>query len=68
MGYRLTVGAILNPRLGSVDIKMWAEVRIPWILLFLFSLAGCFKQLQLYNYVSLNQLFMVLATGLYINA
>ena len=66
--YDYFAGAVLNPRIGSIDIKMWCEVRIPWILLFLISLGGVAKQYDHYGYVSPNQAFMVLATGLYINA
>jgi delta24(24(1))-sterol reductase len=58
----------LNPRIGSVDLKIWAEVRIPWILLFMYSLAGAAKQYEVYGYLSPNQAFMILATGLYVNA
>jgi delta24(24(1))-sterol reductase len=43
-------------------------VRIPWVLLFLISVGGVAKQYEQYGYVSPNQAFMVLATGLYINA
>jgi Delta24(24(1))-sterol reductase len=66
--YDYFMGAALNPRIGSVDIKMWAEVRIPWVLMFLLSLAGAAKQHEVYGYVSPNQAFMCLATLLYINA
>jgi len=66
--YDYFAGAVLNPRIGNIDIKMWCEVRIPWVLLFLISLGGVAKQYDQYGYVSPNQAFMVLATGLYINA
>lgn len=66
--YDYFAGAVLNPRLGNIDIKMWCEVRIPWVLQFLLALAGCAKQYETYGYVSPNQAFMVLGTGLYINA
>lgn len=42
--YDLFMGAALNPRIGPVDLKMWAEVRIPWVLLFLISVSGACKQ------------------------
>jgi hypothetical protein len=29
--YDLFMGAALNPRLGRVDLKMFAEVRVPWV-------------------------------------
>ncbi|KAF8338113.1 ERG4/ERG24 ergosterol biosynthesis protein [Cantharellus anzutake] len=66
--YDVWMGAALNPRLGSVDLKMWAEVRIPWVLLFLIALSGGVKQYETYGYCTPNMAFMILATGLYINA
>jgi delta24(24(1))-sterol reductase len=30
--YDLFMGAYLNPRIGIVDIKMVAEVRVSWLL------------------------------------
>jgi delta24(24(1))-sterol reductase len=66
--YDVFMGAALNPRIGIVDLKMWAEVRIPWVLLFLIALSGGCKQYETYGYVTPNMAFMILATGLYINA
>ncbi|CAE6487015.1 unnamed protein product [Rhizoctonia solani] len=66
--YDFWMGPCLNPRLGIVDLKMWAEVRIPWVLLFLIAVSGACKQYDTYGYVTPNMAFMVLATGLYINA
>lgn len=62
------MGVSLNPRLGPVDLKMFAEVRVPWILLFLISLSGTVKQYEDLGYVTYNMFHMLLATGLYINA
>ena len=50
--YDVFMGAILNPRIGSVDLKMWLEVRIPWMLLFLISVSGGLKQYEQYGYIS----------------
>ena len=47
---------------------MWAEVRIPWFLLFAIALSGCAKQFDQYGYVTPNMAFMALATFLYANA
>lgn len=58
------MGAVLNPRIGPVDVKMFAEVRIPWVLLFLISVSGACKQYEKLGYVTPNSAFMVLATGL----
>jgi len=66
--YDVFMGASLNPRIGPIDLKMWAEVRIPWVLVFFMSVSGACKQYENYGYVTPNMLFMCLATGLYINA
>jgi delta24(24(1))-sterol reductase len=80
----IPVGAVLNPRIGSVDIKMCArgaikiqkltlldriaEVRLSWYILFLIAVAGCVKQYHEYGYVAPNLYFMVMASGLQVNA
>jgi len=66
--YDVFMGACLNPRLGTIDLKMWAEVRIPWVIVFFLAVSGCCKQYELYGYVTPNMAFMTLATWLYINA
>lgn len=50
--YDVFMGAALNPRLGSVDLKMWAEVRIPWVIVFFLAVSGACKQYELYGYVT----------------
>ena len=50
--YDLFMGACLNPRIGNVDLKMWAEVRIPWHIVFFLSVSGCLKQYETYGYVT----------------
>ncbi|CED83198.1 C-24 reductase [Phaffia rhodozyma] len=66
--YDYFMGAALNPRIGSVDLKMWQEVRIPWVLLFLIALSATLEQYREIGYVTANMAFMLLATALYINA
>lgn len=39
--YDYFMGSYLNPRIGRVDLKMYAEIRISWILLFILTLAAC---------------------------
>ena len=34
------MGAWLNPRIGPLDLKMWAEVRVSWLTLFLLTAAA----------------------------
>ena len=50
--YDVFMGASLNPRIGPVDLKMWAEVRIPWVLVFFMSVSGACKQYENYGYVT----------------
>ena len=50
--YDVFMGACLNPRIGNVDLKMWAEVRIPWHIVFFLSVSGCLKQYETYGYVT----------------
>ena len=50
--YDVFMGAALNPRIGSVDLKMWAEVRIPWVIVFYLAVSGACKQYEQYGYVT----------------
>lgn len=61
-------GANLNPRLGRLDIKMWAEIRVSWILLFLLTLSAACRFVALHGYLSWNMAGMVLAHFLYTNS
>lgn len=66
--YDYFMGAWLNPRIGALDLKMWAEIRVAWILLFLLTLSAAAVQYQTYHTLSSPMIFMVLAHGLYTNA
>ena len=66
--YDFFMGASLNPRIGSLDIKMWAEVRVSWITLFLLTLSEAAKQVEVKGSLSWPLAFMVLAHWLYANA
>ncbi|KAH9449575.1 hypothetical protein MJO28_010699 [Puccinia striiformis f. sp. tritici] len=66
--YDFFMGAALNPRIGPIDLKLFAEVRIPWVGLFIIAVSGSVKQYETIGYVTPNSLFMVYGTGLYINA
>lgn len=50
--YDVFMGASLNPRLGPIDLKMWAEVRIPWVIVFFLSVSGACKQYEQFGYVT----------------
>lgn len=66
--YDYFMGSWLNPRIGALDLKMWAEIRVAWILLFLLTASAAAKQYAEYGHLSTPMIFMLLAHGLYANA
>jgi len=67
--YDFFMGAELNPRMfGILDFKMFFEVRIPWYILFLTSLAATLRQYEQYGYVSGEMGFILMAHFIYANA
>jgi delta24(24(1))-sterol reductase len=66
--YDFFMGAVLNPRIGRVDLKFFIETRVSWILLFLLTLSAAAKHYQIHGNVSWPLIFMVVAHGLYTNA
>jgi delta24(24(1))-sterol reductase len=66
--YDFFMGAWLNPRIGPLDLKMWAEVRVSWLTLFLLTTSGAAHQYATYGTVSTPMIFMVVAHFLYTNA
>ncbi|KAH7148894.1 ergosterol biosynthesis ERG4/ERG24 family-domain-containing protein [Dactylonectria macrodidyma] len=67
--YDFFMGAELNPRLfGILDFKMFFEVRMPWYILLILSLATAARQYETYGYVSGEVWFLVMAHFLYANA
>jgi delta24(24(1))-sterol reductase len=67
--YDFFMGAPLNPRIGQwLDLKMFAEVRIPWFILFFTTLAATLRQYETYGYVSPQMGICLLGHYLYANA
>lgn len=66
--YDYFMGSILNPRLGILDLKMFAEIRASWLQLFLLTLSAALKQYEQLGYVTNSMLIMVVAHFLYSNA
>ena len=72
--YDLFMGVSLNPRVTilpgwrPLDLKMWSELRLPWILLAILSLSCAAKQYEVSGVVSAPMALMVLAHLLYANA
>jgi Delta24(24(1))-sterol reductase len=67
--YDFFMGAPLNPRIGKwLDLKMFAEVRIPWFILFFITLAATLRQYETYGYVTPQMGIVLLGHYLYANA
>ena len=67
--YDFFMGAEVNPRLFSwLDFKMFFEVRLPWYILFLLSLATAARQWERFGFVSGEAGFLLMAHFLYANA
>ncbi len=66
--YDFFMGAWLNPRIGALDLKMWAEIRVSWLTLFLLTASGAAHQFAEHGSVSVPMIFMVVAHFLYANA
>jgi delta24(24(1))-sterol reductase len=66
--YDFFMGAWLNPRIGPLDLKMWAEVRVSWLTLFLLTASAAAHQHATYATVSTPMIFMLVAHFLYTNA
>ena len=67
--YDFFMGAPLNPRIGKwLDLKMFAEVRVPWFILFFITLAATLRQYELYGYVTPQMGIVLLGHYLYANA
>lgn len=62
------MGRSLNPRVLGVDIKMWAEIRISWLSLFILTLGAADFQHVKTGYISPGLFVMILAHFLYANA
>ncbi len=50
--YDIFMGAPLNPRIGCLDLKIFAEIRVPWTILFFLSVSAAISQYQTYGSVS----------------
>jgi len=66
--YDFFMGAALNPRVGPLDVKMFAEARLSWIWLFLFTASAAAKQYEPLGRITSPMIFLLVAQGLYTNA
>ena len=67
--YDFFMGACLNVRLPpNFDLKLFAELRNSWVLLFVLTLSSAAKMYEEQGYISTNMAFLILAHALYTNA
>lgn len=66
--YDFFMGAYLNPKLGSIDLKLFAEIRASWMQLFLITASAAIKQYEENGFVSKGMVIILLAHFLYCNA
>jgi len=70
--YDFFMGVWLNPRIKflgqEIDLKMLAEVRLSWLLLFLLIVSAALKQYEAFGVISWPMLLVLTAQLLYINA
>ena len=68
--YDLFMGAARNPRAfgGKLDWKMWTELRVSWVALFLLTLASAAKARRRFGAVDPSSAALLLAHWLYANA
>lgn len=67
--YDFFMGAELNPRMfGTLDFKMFFEVRLPWYILFLVTCGAAARQYEQFGWVSGEVGFLLMAHFLYANA
>jgi len=66
--YDFFMGSALNPRFFGLDIKLWAEIRVSWILLFLLTCSAAAKQYEETGRLSPSMIYMICAHFLYTNA
>ena len=66
--YDFFMGAPLHPRIGIVDLKMFLEIRIPWVFLFFLTLSATIDVLETKGYVSPNMIILLVAHFYYGNA
>lgn len=62
------MGAFLNPRIGPIDLKLFAEIRASWLQLFLLTLSAAVKQYETTGHLSNSMIIMIVAHTLYANA
>lgn len=66
--YDFFMGSLLHPRIGVVDIKLWAEIRISWYLLFINTVSCAVHQYTEMGSVSYGLYVLILSHLLYANA
>ena len=62
------MGKYLNPRIAHVDLKMWAEIRVSWLLLFALDVSCALCLREKLGYIPYRMWVVLLVHGLYTNS
>ncbi|GKY97294.1 hypothetical protein MPSEU_000687800 [Mayamaea pseudoterrestris] len=68
LAHDYVMGGYLNPRLLGVDLKLWAEVRVSWMLLFALNVSAALCVRDEVGHVPYRMWLVLLIQGLYTNA
>lgn len=68
LAHDFVMGGYLNPRLGSIDLKLWAEIRVSWMLLYALDISAALCLRDELGYVPYRMWIVLLIHGLYTNA
>lgn len=66
--YDFFMGSYLNPRLGNIDLKMFAEIRNSWCLLAILTWSSASKMYQETGTITGNMMLLLTINFLYVNA
>lgn len=62
------MGQYLNPRLGGIDLKMLAEIKVSWLLLFALDVSCALSMKRDHGHIPNRMYIVLLIHGLYTNA
>lgn len=68
LAHHFVMGGYLNPRLGLIDLKLWAEIRVSWMLLYALDVSAALCLREELGYVPYRMWIVLLIHGLYTNA
>ena len=68
LAHDFVMGGYLNPRIGTIDLKLWAEIRVSWMLLYALDVSAALCLREELGYIPYRMWVVLLIHGLYTNA